>query len=663
MVKHIRINADFESYSEADIKIVGAHHYARHRTTDLICLAYCFDDEEPLIYIAGEEAPFDLFEAIAEGSLVYAWNTTFEYIMWEEVCVKKLGWPPIPFDQWRDTQAIASTFGLPLALGNCGKALGLDMQKDKRGDELIKLLCKPQKITKKQKLKRFTPESHPELFDEMYEYCKQDVRSERAILKALPWELQGNELETWRIMLKKNTRGIPMDTELVDSVVEIVEEYLEEVEQMLPILTGGVVKTIGQRKVIMEWCEEQGYELPGFTAEDVEAALKDPEIENYPGVKNILEMRTLAGKSSIKKFVKIQEAVCSDGRIRDCLKYHKAPTGREGGRLLQPQNLPRAEVEDTEDAIARFKTKSMEIVLEQYSDLLYTASALIRPSICAPKGRKFVVSDYSSIENRVVCWLAGQDDILQKLEGGVCLYTDMAATLYNVDYSEIPKESERRRHGKLTVLGAGYGMGWRTFLADCAARGFILTATEAKRTIDIFRDKYNMVKALWYGLKDAAEEATINPGEMTSYGMIQFMHHENYLFMVLPNGKTIAYPNARYETTMAPWGETTAVTHDRFASGKIGRASLSPGRLAENAAQGTAREVLMEAQIDLENHFKLPEWREHETILTVHDEVVIEAPTLGISIDEVNEILCNRSAAFIGLPLKAAGFETIRYHK
>jgi len=574
--------------------------------------------------------------------------------------MRKFAWPKIPFNQYRDTQAIASAFALPLALDKCGEVLKLAIQKDKRGSYLIQKLSKPQKPSKKNPYIRWTKELFPDLYQEMYDYCIQDVEAERAILTKLPWGYVGNELEIWRHTVRKNERGIPIDLELIDAVVNRTEEYLEDVTAMVGIITGNKVQTINQRAKILQWCESQGYELPDLTADTVTKSLEDPEIDNFPGVKTLLEIRKTAGKSSIKKFPKLQQAVCFDGRIRDCLKYHRATTGREGGRLLQPQNLPRAEIKsmDIEKAIEMFKNDSLVDLMGVFPDFLYACSALIRPSITAPPGYKFVVSDYSQVENRGLFWLAGQEDALRKIENGLCLYTDMATSLYDLSYDQIPKDSEMRRHGKLTILGCGYGMGAKKFLEDCLMRGFNLDMAGAKRTIDIFREKYYHVKEFWYGLKDAAEDAIINQGTLTSFGYIQFMSHQGFLFLILPNGKALAYYKPRVEEVKAPWGWTQSVTHLGMTSkNSWRRVSLTPGRLAENATQAMCREILMEAVLDLER-------LGHKIILTVHDEVVIETPIDGgVSIDEVNKIMCNRDEVYTGFPLKAAGFETKRYKK
>lgn len=660
-----RINIDFETYSEARLKEVGAHRYAMDKSTDVICLSYSINDAEPDLWYPGLPIPDDLVKAIEARYLVYAWNTGFEFVIWNYVLMPKYNFPAIPFMSWRDTQAIALTFALPMSLEKCAEVLGLFVQKDKRGKYLIQKLSLPQKITRNNPHKRFTKDIKPELHEEMYEYCKQDVRVEMEILKFFPYELTPNELNLWRQTLIKNNRGIPIDIELVDSVVEVTEEYLEGVVGMIPMITGGAVTTINQRAKILAWAESQGYELPDLTADTVSKSLEDPDINNYPSVKQLLEIRSMIGKSSTKKFLKIQEAICEDNRIRDCLKYHKATTGREGGRLLQPQNLPRAEVPNVEETIAAFKTRDLETVMELHENIMYVASAMIRPSICAEEGKEFTVYDYSSIENRVLCWLAGQEDKLDIIVNGLDIYVDMASSLYGLPYEEIydgykkgvESYSEMRRHGKLTILGCGYGMGDKKFYDDCITKGFNITREESKRTIDVFRSEYDMVKSFWYGLEDAAAEAVAEPGNLKMYNMIGFIVEHNFLFMILPNGKRLAYYNPRLKEVETPWGAyKMAVVQEGMNpyTNKWGDVTITPGRLAENASQAVSREILMEAQLDCEREG-------YPIILTVHDELVNEDER-DVS-KEIKHIMENRCDIYAGLPLNAAGFRERRYRK
>jgi DNA polymerase len=656
-----KIYMDFETYSEANLKNVGASRYARDPSTEVICLSYAFNEEEPVLWIPGDNPPDDLLDEIHHRNEwgYYAWNSGFEINIWNHVCHRMFDWPIIPLEYWYDVQAVALNFALPADLDQCGNVLQLDTLKDKRGKYLINKLSKPQKKTKKDPYTRWTPETHPDLFEEMYEYCKQDVRVEREILKFFPWELPDQELALWRLTVQKNERGIPIDRDLVNCIVEITDEYIEDVSQGVNFLTDGAIETINQRDKILDWCELNGYELPDLTAGTVEKAIKDPVIEEFPKVKALLEIRALAGKTSIKKFSKIQEALCDDDKVRDCLKYHKATTGREGGRLLQPQNLPRTTVDDVEGTIKLFKQLTYEEITMELEDIMHAAASMIRPSICATPGHRFVCSDYSSIENRVVCWLAGQWDILDKIDSGLDMYKDMASDLYEMPYDDIDKESKERRHGKLTILGCGYGMGWKTFKHDCEVKqGFKISDEESKRTINVFRDKYDKVVKLWYGLKDAAVEATINQGTITHYRNIQFMHVHNWLFMILPNGKSLAYYRARVENEMTLWGASYKLVHDGFIPGtkKWGKVMITPGRLAENASQAVSREILMEAWIDVEK-------KGYPVFLTVHDELVCELKKDIGSLYELNTIMCNRADCYEGLPLKAAGFEAERYRK
>jgi DNA polymerase len=657
-----KIIIDFETFSKVKLKNIGAHKYAQDKSTDLLSLSYGFnDDAEPGIWKPGNIFPSDLKRYILEGCPIYAWNAGFEMAIWNEIAVKKLAWPDIHIEQWRDVQAISLYFAHPMAMGNCGQVLGLDIQKDKRGEQLKKWLCVPQKITKKNKYTRWSPETHPELFEELYEYNKQDVRATRAILNHFPWELPENEVNIFHHTLRKNKRGIPIDIELVENIIEKTAEYIKEVSTIVPIITKGFVKTINQRDKILEWCEKEGYELPNFTIESVNKAVEDPDIKDFPSVKSLLEIRQLAGKSSVKKFNKIYEAVCGDGRIRDCLKYHKATTGREGGRLVQPQNLPTAEVSNVQHAITCFKTKELPEIMEDYNNVLYTASALIRPSIRAEKGNELIVIDYKQIENRMLCWLADQNDVLDSVRKGVCSYTDMAATLYNQSYEEIPKDSKRRKHGKLAVLGGQYGMGYKTFHYDCIQKKFDISPEEAERTIKAFRKKYNKVKKFWYELEKAAIRAILNEDSLFYFKFIGFIYSRTFLFMILPNKKTIAYPSPRLENTETPWGEIRqSIFHmgTHSVTQKWTKLPLSINRLTENATQASSREILFEAILELEKIKKYD-----NIILTVHDELVIEAKKSSIDIEELINKMCNLSKTWDGLPLEASGFVTKEYHK
>lgn len=648
------INIDFETYSDINLKDVGLHKYAMDKSTDIICLGYSLSkDDISRIWYPGLKPPVELFEKIKNGDLVYAWNAEFEMEIWENVVQRLFRWLKIPFSQWRDTQAIALTLSLPASLGKCAEALDLPVQKDKRGSYLISKLSKPQRLSEKWPHKRWTKEYKPELYEEMYDYCKRDIDTDKSILDTLKhYVLKDRELDTWRKVIIKNKKGIPIDTELVKKVIENMDEYIEEMSGLVPIICDGEFETINQRDKIIRWANKEGYFLENLTADTVKSALEDPKINSCPEVKNILEIRQLIGKSSIKKYKKLNLATCNDKRIRGCLKYHKAGTGREGGRLLQPQNMPRATVDDVEHAIDLFKHGSIEDILQHYPDLLYTASALLRPSICASPGKHLKVADYSSIENRMICWLAGQFDILDLVKKGLNQYIDMAATLYNIPYEEISKDSEIYRHGKLTILGGGYGMGYKKFHGDCNQKGFKISLQDSKNTIGVFREKYHMVKDFWYDLKKTAINAINDRFTYLTCRDIGFMCNDTFLFMILPNQKCIAYPYP--EIDYSSWAPN--IKHKGLINNHWRWVYLSPSRLAENASQGTSAERFMLAQKDVIA-------AGYNVILTVHDEIGTEDDDGFGSLEELIKLMCKEYKVYEGLPLKAEGFITRRFKK
>jgi len=451
--------------------------------------------------------------------------------------------------------------------------------------------------------------------------------------------------------------------EFVKSANEKLDEYLKEANAMLPYLTGGSVTTVNQRDKILQFCLDEGFPLPNLQAPTVEEFLNDNIRFKYPKVKQVLTIRSLAGKASVKKFKKIQMAACEDDRVRDCLKYHRATTGREGGRLLQPQNLPRMELGKDEqiilDAINSFKEDTFEETLGKYERLIDTASALVRPTICATEGKHLKVADYNAVEARGVCWLADQQDVLDLFRQGKCVYSHMASKIYNVPPESIDKESRERFHGKQTILGCGYGMGGKKFRKECAKYGLEISDEEAEDTIRIYRKTNAKVAYMWNALKNTAVKAIENPSLYTSYEKLSFMYLEGFLYMILPNGKLLSYPNAFIVEEETSWGGMAKnIYHDGYDSytKQWSTLLLTGTRITENATQAICREVLMEAQLDLMR-------AGYEVVITVHDEIVSHDDLDFGSLDEMYRIMCNRSDYWEGLPLAADGFTSIRYKK
>lgn len=618
----MKINIGFETYSTLDLKKVGVYKYTHDASTEIRCLAYSIDENEPDIWLPGEQFPFTLKKAIDEKYLVYAFDAELVMSIWETIGIVKHNFPAIDFKLWRDIKAKALCHSYPDSLKDCGKALGLDLQKNKD--------------------------------------CKQGIKAEIAINNAFPIELSENELRIWRNTVIKNNFGLPIDVELVDAILDITETYVADMSALIPTLTQDAVTSINQNKKIVSWAKSLGYDLPDLSKETVKLHLEEPDINDYPEVKTILLLRQLIGKSSVKKYKTIKMVTCEDGRARSCFQHHTASTGREGGKLIQPHNLPNAKIHDIEKTIYDFKNLSYDEIISKYENIMHIASALIRSTIRAPKGKKFIIADYTSIELIKLCWLAGQNDILDLIKKGFCPYTDMAANIYNKAYNEITDE---RQFGKEVILGGQYCMGYKTFKINCVQRGIAITDKEATDYIRKYRKKYNKVVQFWGKLENAAIEATLYPGRLVNAGYINFLHKYDFLFMFLPNGKPIMYPQARVVDSKKSWGNDKVIMHMGLRSTKNNKTKkwtdlyLNTTRLVENATQGAACQIQMEACCDLSE-------QGHDVFISVHDEIGVETTAEnGLTVDELIEIMCNRSDYFKGMPLFANGFETQFYKK
>jgi len=504
----VKISLDFETRSEADLRKVGAHLYACHPSTQAICLAFAFDQDEEVhlwhrrfdtveqgtgkqrhAVSIPEQRPAaleELFERIRNGELLWAWNAEFERLIWQHVMVPQHGWPTVPLEQWRCSAAQAASYALPRSLHAAGKALGVKEQKlvDEGKSNLLMLkLAKPRKARKAECRAAGVADADEyrakrgvlwwEIEDELrglFSYCQQDVRAERAISETLR-PLPEIEQKTWLLDQKINDRGVKCDLELVAAARQHIAAARAEAEEEIRRLTGGAVASTTRRTELLQWLHEQGVRIPDTAAESIDAALeKDDAALRDPAVRRVLVVWRASHKTSLAKYASMRERTGEDGRIRGNFKYHGSSTGRWAatGRV-QLQNLPRGKVANMDracDSILRLSTDELNL---EYGNVLELLSGTIRGAICAPSGRKLCVGDFSSIEARGVFWLAGQRDALQVLASGEDIYKDMASSIYGVPVERV--SSAQRHVGKTIVLGGLYQMGPPKFQRVCGAQG------------------------------------------------------------------------------------------------------------------------------------------------------------------------------------------------
>lgn len=643
------IHIDFESRSAVDIWEVGAWAYSCHPSTEILCLAYCVDDEDILYAdkeMIGRGHPSKLKYFVEKGELFVAHNAFFEQCMWQNILVKKYGWPRIPIKQWRCTMAKALASAYPQSLDNVGQALQSKYQKNKAGRAVMLKLCKPNG--------KGQWYEDPEDFEKLYQYCINDVAAEREIDKLLP-DLIPREQMYWFLDQRINQRGISIDQTAVSKSLQFIEKYTRNLNEIVYATSGMQLDKVTRRQAVLDWCKSLGVEVPGYTKADVKTVLEQDRLPE--AVRTVLETKLELGKTSVAKYTALNNSVSGDGRIRDTLIYHGATTGRWTGKLFQLQNLPRGNVKDVEAAIKMLKEDPLEDFELFYPDVMGTLSSCIRGMIIASEGCELYVGDYNAIEARVLFWLHGEAYGLKQYHEGTDIYVDMAKRIYNV--TTVTKS--QRELGKRAVLGCGYGMGAVKFSQTCTAQGQAIPDELAKRAVDAYRNTYNSVVAGWYAQESAAIN-TLTTKQDSVCGRIRWkMDPRGTLLCQLPSGRCLSYPRAFLEYTDTPWGERKLTVHYYAVDSKTKRWGIERtygGKITENITQAIARDILANAMFKVEQGG-------YPVIFSVHDEIVCDVPQ-GKGIDSVEDwgrLLVELPKWASGCPIKAECWKGKRYRK
>lgn len=337
MAKNLHL--DFETRSPVDIKLAGADVYARDPMTDILCIAFAFDDEPISLLIppfTGESTE-KLFRHVAEGRTVIAHNAPFELAIWNHVMVGKHGAPPLAAEQMVCTMAMAYAMALPGSLDKASAAMGIDQQKDLQGQRIMLQLAQPRDLCDDGTPVWYTPETAPEKFERLYSYCKQDVEVERQLFKRM-LPLSAAESETWAMDFRINQRGISVDIAAVKTAIAMVDAEHRRLDAEMRDVTGNQVAACTASNQILQWLKFRGCKIEGVAKADVNALLSKDIPDDC---RRALLLRQEAAKSSTAKLKTMLKGVCEDGRLRGIFQYHGAATGRWAGRRVQPQNLPR----------------------------------------------------------------------------------------------------------------------------------------------------------------------------------------------------------------------------------------------------------------------------------------------------------------------------------
>lgn len=698
---------DLETYCEIPINN-GTHAYAEG--VEVMLFAWAIGDEPVSVWdlTAGEPIPSRLRKAIADpDTLLYFHNSHFDRTVLRHAMPELA--PPV--ERWRDTMVQALAHSLPGALGALCEVLGVpqDKAKDKEGKSLIQLFCKPR--PKNSKLRRATSKTHPAEWQRFVAYAGLDIEAMREVYKRLPkWNYQGAELALWHRDQRINDRGVCMDVQLAQAAIEAVDLEQKRLAKRTQVMTDGEVQAATQRDAMIKHIvESYGVDLPDMQRSTLERRIADPDLPSP--VKELLAIRLQASTTSTSKYKSLMKGISCDGRLRGTLQFCGASrTGRWAGRLFQPQNLPRPtlEQERIDEGIEALKSGCADLLFDNVMEL--TSSAL-RGCIMAPAGKKLVVSDLSNIEGRKLAWLAGEqwkldafrdyDTLILDQSGapiwdaaakdykrrGPDLYKLAYARAFNISHEDVTKY--QRQIGKVMELGLGFGGGVAAFLTFALVYGLDLEelATAALPNIprDVQREAKNWydesvkrkatyglservfiacdsLKRLWrrahpetcdfwYQLERTVRAAIATPKKTLYCGYLKVRRDGAWLRIQLPSGRALCYPSPSIEK-----GNITYMGINSY-SRKWQRLKTYGGKLVENVTQAAARDVLA-------GNMPLIENAGYSIVLTVHDEVICEAPDTDDYTDAALTSLLSTNPTWApDIPLNAGGFEALHYRK
>jgi DNA polymerase len=662
-VTHVTI--DFETKSEADLKKVGTWVYSQDPTTEVICLCWAVDDGPVYDWAPARSAvPLSrLTELAYDPDVIFeAHNVAFEISIWRNVMVRRYGWPDIPNHRWRDSMAVASYYALPAGLDKLARVLGFG-EKDPAGGRLISKYSKLHLKT----AKRVIPPADLDLF---VAYCRKDVELERAVSNFLG-PLPKRELEVFHMDLEINLRGLALDQSGIDAATAVVEKRAEELNAEFVKLTG--VKPT-QRDKVLAWFRSKGLDLPDMKAETLEEAAEEIDETLPTDVLRALKIRLQVNKASTKKLDAMSRQRDAAGRARFQCRYHGAQTGRWTGTGFQPLNLNRGiEKMDPHQLVRDIGYGDPRYLDMLYGDAMDAVAKATRHWIQAAPGHRIMAGDFVSIEAVVLACLAGEDWKVDAFRRGVKIYEAMAEKIYNLPPGTVTKETHplERQDGKTGELAFGYQGGLKAWLNfDSSGRH------SDERILEIckaWRQAHPAITRFWRRLNEEAIDAVEHPGKETGYREIGFKVVDDWLSMILPDGKRIWYWNPEVRVKMPSWHKPAEdercasgecdhepipqLTYMAQKFGKWARVSTYGGKLCENATQATARQLLVPAMLRLRA-------AGYPIVLSVYDEIVAEPEDGFGSVEEFEEILKGCPGDWAkGWPIGVDCWEGTRYKK
>lgn len=641
-----RMNIDIETYSEADLSKSGVYKYVDDPGFEVLLFGYSVDGGPvTVIKLAdGEELPQEVVEALKDESVLkYAFNAQFE-----RVCLSKYLGVHLKADSWRCTMVASLYLGLPGSLAQVGAVLGVEKKKLESGKDLIKFFSVPCKPTKTNGGRtRNLPEHDREKWQQFITYNARDVETEMEILDKVsrfpvPDFLWKQYAQDQRI----NDLGIELDMDLVTQAIRCDEESRDKYLKRAQELTG--LENPNSPIQLKEWILSNGVEMETLTKAEVASVM---ETATGP-VKEVLELRQLLSKSSVKKYVAMETCRCSDGRAHGLLQFYGANrTGRWAGRLVQVQNLPQNHIPDLAVARNLIKSGCFEAVELLYDSIPDTLSQLIRTAFVPKDGCKFMVADFSAIEARVIAWLAGEGWRQEVFKNNGDIYCASASQMFGVPVEKHGVNGELRQKGKIAELALGYGGGVGAMIS-MGAIDMGIAEEELQLIVDSWRQSNPAIVKLWWDVHKCVVKA-IRDNSPQTYKCLNFQYEAGMFFIGLPSGRRLAY--AKSKICRNDYGRDEISYMGVDSTKKWGSIDSYGPKFVENIIQAMSRDILAEAMERLES-------AGYHIVMHVHDEAVIEAPK-DASLEDACQIMSEAPDWTPGLILNAVGYECDFYQK
>ncbi len=661
MSKIQNLSIDLETFSSVSLKDCGVYKYAESQDAEILLFGYSADGKPvTVIDVAqGEKIPEEILAALSDDTVTkWAFNASFERIflsIWlQRNYPEYFRSYSVPEDtvgryldpaSWKCTMTWAAYMGLPLSLEQVGAVLKLSEQKMSEGKNLIRFFSVPRTPTKNNPATRNFPADAPDRWEVFKEYNKRDVEVEMQIQQKLSkFPVPDFVWDEYHLSEEINDRGILIDQTMVQNAIAIDNHVRSDLMDKMKALTN--LDNPNSNQQLQGWLRGKGVVSESLDKKAIKELL--PTVPE--DIQEVLQLKQQVSRSSVKKYQKMMDTVCEDGRARGMFMFYGASrTGRWAGRHIQLQNLPQNHLNDLAEAREIVRNGDYEMLSMLYEDIPDTLSQLIRTAFIPKPGYQFYVSDFSAIEARVLAHISGEKWRSEVFRRGEDIYCASASAMFHVPVEKHGQNAHLRQRGKVAELALGYG-GAVGALKAMGALENGMEESELQPLVNMWRESNPNIVALWWDVDNAAKTC-IKKGIPTETHRIRFTYQSGFMFITLPSGRRLAYAKPRIGENQFGGESITYMGVD--TQKKWSRIESYGPKIVENITQAISRDILAYAMRTLSHCFICGH---------VHDELIIECKP-EVSLEAICEQMGRTPPWIPGIELRGDGYRCGFYMK